>query len=158
LADRFKLAIRRETKEIPAYVLSVSSKGPKLTKSTVTEDQCVNGTAPAGVPCHRLSGGIGRGVHGKAVTIGDIAALVENWADRPIVDQTGLTGLFEVDTEGWAPLLARPRGEGAEAEALADPTRPTLFMIFEKLGLKLEPKKAPVEVYVIEHAERPGDN
>jgi len=158
LADRFKLAIRRETREIPAYVLTASGKGLKLQKSPVTEDQCVSGTAPEGIPCHRLSGGIGRGLHGKAVTIGDVTAYVENWADRPLVDETGLTGLFEVDTEGWAPLLPRPRGEGAEAEALADPTRPTLFQIFDKLGLKLEARKALVEVYVIEHAERPGEN
>jgi uncharacterized protein (TIGR03435 family) len=158
LADRFKLAVRSETKEIPAYVLSISAKGPKLTKSNVTEDQCDAGTGPADVRCHGLSGGIGRGLHGKAVSIADICGYAENWADRPIVDQTGLTGLFEVDTEGWAPLLPRPRGEGPEAEALADPTRPTLFMIFEKLGLKLEAKKAPVEVYSIEHVERPGEN
>jgi len=156
LAERFRLALRHETKEIPAYVLIVSGKGPKLSRSPVTEDQCANGAGS--VPCHRLSGGIGRGLHGKAVSIGDIAGFVENWADRPLVDQTGLTGLFDVDTEGWAPLLPRPRGEGPEAEALADPTRPTLFMIFEQLGLKLEPKKAAVEVYVIEHAERPGEN
>ena len=158
LADRFKLAVRSETKEIPAYVLTVSAKGSKPAKSSVTEDQCVSGTGPGDIPCHRLSGGIGRGLHGKAVSIADITGMVENWTDRPIVDQTGLAGLFEVETEGWAPMLPRPRGEGAEAEALADPTRPTLFMIFDKLGLKLEAKKAPVEVYVIEHAERPGEN
>ncbi len=41
---------------------------------------------------------------------------------------------------------------------MADPTRPTLYMIFEKLGLKMESSKAPVEMFVIDHIERPTEN
>jgi len=52
-----------------------------------------------------------------------------------------------------------PGGEPtAESVALADPTRPTLYMIFEKLGLKMEGSKAPVEMFVIERVERPTEN
>jgi uncharacterized protein (TIGR03435 family) len=41
---------------------------------------------------------------------------------------------------------------------MADPTRPTLFLIFERLGLKMESQKAPVEVFVIDHVEKPSEN
>src|SRR5262249_21349941 len=99
LADRFKLRIQTETRELPAYVISVSRNGSKLKASSVTDDQCTAGTAKT--PCHRLAGGQGRGLHGKAVTMSDIASFVENWSDRPVVDESGLKGLFEVDTDGW---------------------------------------------------------
>jgi uncharacterized protein (TIGR03435 family) len=45
-----------------------------------------------------------------------------------------------------------------ESAALADPTRPTLYMIFEKLGLKMGSSKAPVEMFVIDHVEKPTEN
>ena len=54
---------------------------------------------------HQIAGGQGRGLHAKAVTISDITNYVENWTDRPMVDKTGLAGLFEVDTEGWIPMV-----------------------------------------------------
>jgi uncharacterized protein (TIGR03435 family) len=105
---------------------------------------------------------MGRGLHAKAVTIADAAHFAENWSDRPILDRTGLTGLYEVDTDGWAPMEVRPPDSGtppsAEAPAMAVPTRPTLFLIMDRLGLKLEPAKGPVDVYVIERVERPQGN
>jgi uncharacterized protein (TIGR03435 family) len=79
-----------------------------------------------------------------------------------VVDETGIHGLFEVETDGWAPLRPRPVAPGAEPSAediaMADPTRPSLFLIFERLGLKMESQKAPVEVFVIDHVEKPTEN
>jgi uncharacterized protein (TIGR03435 family) len=87
---------------------------------------------------------------------------VGNWTDRPLIDKTGLTGLYKLDTEGWVPLTPRmPRADGqtnSEDLALADPARPTLFMIFEKLGLKMEPQRGPVDMFYIDAAERPVAN
>jgi uncharacterized protein (TIGR03435 family) len=56
--------------------------------------------------------------------------------------------------------MPRPPGQQPTAEdiAMADPGRPTLFQIFDKLGLKLESQKAPVEMFVIESIERPSQN
>jgi uncharacterized protein (TIGR03435 family) len=90
----------------------------------------------------------------------DLAHFVENWTDRPLLDQTGIQGLFKIDTGGWQPLLPRPGADLAsdEAKALADPSRPTLFDVFEQLGLKLESKKAPIETFVIEYVEKPSQN
>jgi uncharacterized protein (TIGR03435 family) len=160
LADRFKLTIRRDVKEIPVYALGVSKTGPKLKKSGMTEKDCPENPAPRDVSCHSPSGGQGRGVHGKALSMSDLAGFVENWTDRPMVDRTGIQGLFDIDTDGWTPLLPRqgPAAETDEAKALSDPSRPTLFDVFEQLGLKLERDKAPIETFVIEHVERPSEN
>ncbi|HYL38446.1 MAG TPA: TIGR03435 family protein [Bryobacteraceae bacterium] len=163
LADRFQLVMRRETREMPAYVIVVAKNGPKLHKSSLEEKDCPEIPARGGrLACHIINGGMGRGLHAKAVTLTDIVTFVENWSDRPIVDQTGLQGLFEVETDGWAPMLprARPPGQEPSAEeiAMADPTRPTLFMIFDRLGLKMEPQRAPVETFVIDHVEKPTEN
>jgi uncharacterized protein (TIGR03435 family) len=157
LADRFKLTIRREMKEIPVYAVVVSKGGPKLQKSKIAQKDCV--TNPSDVAC-RFGGGQGRGIHGEAISVSEVATFVENWSDRPVVDQTGLQGLFKIDTDGWQPLLPRqgPAAESDEARAVADPSRPTLFEVFEQLGLKLESKKAPMETFVIEHVEKPTEN
>jgi uncharacterized protein (TIGR03435 family) len=105
---------------------------------------------------------MGRGMHGNAVDMDDVALCVANWTDRPVVNRTGLQGLYEIQTEDWSPM--RPRqpspdgGPDPEAVALADPTRPSIFTIFSQLGLKLDPQKAPVDMYVIENVEKPTAN
>ena len=93
----------------------------------------------------------------------DLVEFVENWTDRPLIDETGIQGLYDIESEGWLPLRARPAPApgttpSAEDLALADPAIPTLFMIFERLGLKMEAKKAPVETFAIDHVERPSGN
>jgi uncharacterized protein (TIGR03435 family) len=158
LAERFKLIIRRQTKEQPIYILTVAKNGPKLQKSKLDEKECDD---PA-VHCHEGGAGQGRGIHAKAFDMAELAVSVSNFTDRPLIDRTGLAGLYDIDTEGWVPMRQRPEppaGEPtAESIALADPTRPTLYMIFEKLGLKMEGSKAPVEMFAIEHVERPTEN
>jgi uncharacterized protein (TIGR03435 family) len=162
LADRFRLTMRRETKELPVYVVVVAKNGPKLQRAKIEEKDCPDNPTMEGIHCHSINGGMGRGLHGKAVEVSDIVTFVENWSDRPMVDQTGLEGLFEVESDGWAPMRPRPLAPGAEPTtediAMADPTRPTLFMIFERLGLKMEPQRAPVDVFVIDHVEKPSEN
>ena len=149
LAERFKLVVRREHKEIPVYAVSVAKGGLKM--ESVDEKDC-----GPGLPCHNFQGGQGRGVHSKAASVEDLLSWVENWSDRPMIDHTGLTGLYKMDTDGWVPLRGGPGGPG---DGFDDPTRPTLFTVFERqLGLKLEQTKAPVETYVIEHVERPTGN
>ena len=163
LAERFKLKVITETKELPAYVLVVGKNGPKLQRSKLEEKDCTEAAAtPNDIPCHEIHGGMGRGMHAKAVDMGDVTMFVENWADRPVIDQTGLTGLYELETDGWAPMRPRPARPGgeqtAEDLAMADPTRLTLFQVFDKLGLKLEGRKAPVETFVIDRVEKPTEN
>jgi uncharacterized protein (TIGR03435 family) len=162
LADRFKLTVRREMKEQPVYAAVVGKNGPKLEKSKLEEKDCDAGasTSTIGTTCHSFNGGRGRGLHGQAVDISDMVTFVSNWTDRPVVDKTGLKGLFNIQTDGWLPMQTGPPpaadAKGEDGKLLAD--QPTIFEIFERLGLKLEPQRAPVEMFVVEHAEKPTEN
>ncbi len=170
LADRFQLAIRREMKEMPAYVLVVDKGGPKLEKASISEKDCdqattltgaVGGTPGGQIPCHQFFGGRGRGLHAQAVTMTDLASYVENWTDRPLLDKTGIRGLYKIETQPFLPMevAAAPPAPGTKGEGgmeLAD--LPTVFQVFERLGLKMRPEKSEVATYVIENIQRPTEN
>jgi uncharacterized protein (TIGR03435 family) len=160
LEDRFKMKIRRETKVLPIYAVIVAKNGPKLTKAKIEEKDCPEGILLGqGGRCHQLGGGLGRGLHGDAVSMEDVVLFVSNWADRPVVNQTGVEGLYEINTEGWTRMVpAVPGGNEDEAKRMSDPTRPTLYMIFDRLGLKMESSKGPIETFVVEHLEKPTEN
>jgi uncharacterized protein (TIGR03435 family) len=162
LADRFKLALHRETKELPVYALTIAKNGPKLQKPKIEEKDCPEVSTPAAF-CHMLNGGQGNGAHGKSIDMAEFTAFVEAFSDRPVIDKTGFTGLFDIDTEGWVPLRPRPlpppgKELSAEDLAFADPARPTLGAVLDKVGLRLEQTKASVETIVIDNVERPAAN
>jgi len=161
LADRFHLQLNRETREGLVYEIAVKNDGPRLKKSRLSERDCINApTSPApGDPaaCHTFAGGAMQGVRAGAASMSDLASWMLNWADHPVIDRTGLEGLFDIQTEAWLPL----RGKGVPPEpgsVASDDARPTLFQIFDRLGLKLELKKGTVETFVITHVERPTAN
>jgi uncharacterized protein (TIGR03435 family) len=81
---------------------------------------------------------------------------VNDFTDRPLLDKTGLTGFYNVQTEGWAPMNVRLPQTGDAA--VNNFERPTLFEIFEKLGLEMESQRAVIDVFVIDHVERPSGN
>jgi len=155
LEERFKLVMHRETKEAPIYAVVVGKRGPKLEKSGMEEKDCPLDDQSNKVSCHSFRGGIGRGLHSDAATIEDAATFVSNWSDRPVVDQTGIKTLFRFDTSGWVPMQPIPgNGPPQSPEGLDDPLRPSLFGIFERMGLKLESRKAPVETFRVDSIER----
>jgi uncharacterized protein (TIGR03435 family) len=160
LADRFKLSIRRETKEMPAYQLLVAKNGARLQKSDRDCDASVTA-------CHGFSGNPTR-LSGSGVDMYDLALILSSYSDRPVIDRSGIQGLFDLKLQ-WNPFAARPqaadvipRSPAAEAREGPRPdlaSLPTLFDALEQqLGLKLESHKGPVEVYVIDHVERPFEN
>jgi uncharacterized protein (TIGR03435 family) len=163
LVDRFKLVIRRESKQMPVYALVVAKRGPKLQLADIDEKDCpeaslntlgpVSASTPIPNVCHAVSGGMGRGLHARAANISDLAAYVENWTDRPLLDKTGIKGLFRFETKGWQPM-----GPSVDTGSPALADRPTVFQIFEDLGLRMEAQKGIVEVYVIDHIEKPSEN
>jgi uncharacterized protein (TIGR03435 family) len=99
--------------------------------------------------CHVFNGGMGRGLHARAANMSDLASFVENWTDRPLLDKTGIKGLYRVETKGWLPMDA---GTSDVAERL------TVFEMFGSLGLRMEPQRGVVEVYVVDHIEKPSEN
>jgi uncharacterized protein (TIGR03435 family) len=163
LSERFKLVVRRETKEMPIYALVVAKGGPKLQKADIDEKDCPNEPESFNIGqtgCHVFMGGQGRGLHARAADMGDLVSFVENWTGRPLIDKTGIKGLYRFDTKGWLPVQpGPPPAAGAKAEDGTDMTDvPTLFQVFDGLGLKMVSQKEKVERYVIDHVERPSEN
>ncbi|HEV1287836.1 MAG TPA: TIGR03435 family protein [Bryobacteraceae bacterium] len=138
LADRFKLKFHIETKEMPVYSLVVAKNGLKIKEAN--DDG--KGTQIDGDPQHPLSA---RNIS-MAGFAGTLSRLQE--LDRPVIDATGLKGVFNF-TLDYSPGDAAP----------SDNAGPSIFTaLTEQLGLKLEAGKGPVDILVIDHVERPSDN
>jgi uncharacterized protein (TIGR03435 family) len=136
LGDRFHLAYHRETKTLPVYILSVAKAGSKLKE--------VTGPGEMGFGSKLIRG---------KVTMGDITEVLSNMLHRQVIDQTELKGLYEVNLE-FAPVDPNPSAEAAATETL-----PSIFTALEQqLGLTLKSSKGPVEVLVVESAEKPSAN
>jgi uncharacterized protein (TIGR03435 family) len=154
LADRFKLVMRAEQKTMPVYALSVASGGPNLQKSTIAESDCVIDTGNA-EGCHNFIMGRGHPLRARAINMDDLVQYIENWTDLPVVNRTGISGLFAVETEGWTPMRLPPPPPGNSPVARFDDL-PTLFTVLHKLGLELKQQEATVSVYTVEHIQRPA--
>jgi uncharacterized protein (TIGR03435 family) len=162
LQERFKLNMRGEPKEQPVYAVVVAKGGPKLQKSKMQKKDCTQGPSRLQMGCHSIRGGQGRGIHGDAVDIADVVLFVQNWTDRPVVDKTGLTELYSIQTDGWTPMRQKPLGpegtpHGGDA-GLNDPDRQTLPAVFRQLDLRMESQRAVVDMFVVEHVDRPIAN
>lgn len=103
LAGRFRLVMRVENKAMSVYALTVAIGGPKLRKSASTQKDCTFDTDPEG--CHNFVADFGHPLNAKAIDMDDLAQYIGNWTDLPVVNRTGLSGLFTVNTEGWFPML-----------------------------------------------------
>jgi uncharacterized protein (TIGR03435 family) len=150
LADRFMLALHRETRELPVYSLVVAKNGPKIHQSKT--DDVVAGSNGRGGRAPGMTAKNGS-IKGHSVTLASFADFLAAQLGRPVLDKTGLTSLYDLDLQ-WTPddnELQSPPGSA--------PNGPAIFTaIQEQLGLKLEPGKGPVEVIVIDHIERPSGN
>jgi uncharacterized protein (TIGR03435 family) len=167
LAERFKLAVKNETREEPVYAL-VTARGDKAFGPNIRPaTDCVKGGPVAGraggslaapllqagpqAPCGMRSASDNRGtvIQAGARTMADLAGTLRGVGDREVVDRTGLTGTFDFELR-YAPDAVRATA--------ADPTQalPDVFTALqEQLGLKLESQRGPVEYLVIDRVERP---
>jgi uncharacterized protein (TIGR03435 family) len=154
LAERFKLVMRVDQKTMPVYALTVARGGPKPRESSIAEKDCIFDT---GSPdsCHNFIAGRGHPLNARAITMDDLAQYIENWADLPVVNRTALSGLFDVNTEGWAPMGLPPPPPGNASAARFDDL-PTIFTVLGALGLELRKQEAAVPVYIVERIERPA--
>ena len=164
LADRFKLAVHHDSKELSIYALVVAKNGPKLQQAKPGD------TYPNGI---KGPDGIGRGgvmrmgrgqLTGQALPMSALARMLTDQLGRTVVDKTGLPGNYDFTLQ-WTPdesegASLRGPDTGPQGSApSADSSGPSLFTALqEQLGLKLESQKGPVETYVIDHAEKPSEN
>ena len=168
LADRFKLTLHHETKELPIYVLVVAKNGPKLHESAVTpEDNVPLGPpGPPDGPQPRHSIRMGRGdLSISAESLDMFAEVLSRHVGRLVVNQTGLKGLYDfklqwTPDEGQGQMMALPGGgPSRDAAPPPDASGPSIFTALqEQLGLKLESQKGPVDTLVIDHVEKPSEN
>ena len=140
LAERFQLKFHKEKRDLPAYAIQVAKGGPKLSAAADPDAQ----------PDQEGEG------HGTEMTqvytsasMADFLMGMQFFLDRPIVDQTGLTGRYDFKFRYTY-----------NVEKATDPDAPPgLFTaVQEQIGLKFEPVKAPVDVYVIDQVEKPSAN
>jgi uncharacterized protein (TIGR03435 family) len=169
LEDRFKLRAHRETRELPIYVLMLErtdgKMGPGL-RASITDCANVAARGRLGPPPRSMAPGerppcgmrMAPGqLIGGGVPISQLTLPLSQFAQRMVVDRTGLSGNFDIDLK-WTPdaLPQGPAPPGAPPLPSIDPNGPSLFTaVQEQLGLKLESARAPVEVLVIDHVERP---
>jgi uncharacterized protein (TIGR03435 family) len=162
LEERFRLALRRETRTIPVYALIANSGGLQLPKSTHTS--CVEfpaGSPPTpsapsqapSIPC----GGFVTGpnlLEGGNISMSEFVDVLGNMLDRPVVDKTGFSGTFTVRLDFNSEGIF-----GRHDDSNPDLSKPSIFAaIQEQLGLKLEAQRSSAEVLVIDHAEKPDAN
>jgi uncharacterized protein (TIGR03435 family) len=174
LAERFKLAVHRETREMSALVLVLANKdgrlGPKMKKSDSRCDAMGTGvirfamtdTAPAGdrPACGYGPGGVGR-IVGSGLDMPSIIGGLAPSQRLTIVDQTGLRGRYDIDvTYTPEPFSAAALGQrGGTPPPGVDPNGPSLqSALEEQLGLRLQPRRMPVPVVVIDHIEPLTEN
>jgi uncharacterized protein (TIGR03435 family) len=133
LVNRFKLKTHRETRTLPVYALTVAKAGSKMPRAATPDGGTSSGS---------------RNLTAKGATIDILARMLTDLLMRPVLDRTGLTGVFDIKLD-FAPL----------ATTAGDTSAPSLFTaIEEQLGLKLEATKGPVEVLVVDSAEKPDAN
>ncbi len=167
LADRFKLGLRHETKQLPVYALVVAQNGPKFQEAK-PGDTYPNGIK--GFDGRAQGAGSFRAVNGhltlQGYPISFLSLLLSERLGRTVLDQTGLKGKYDIALK-WTPdqppaamgQVAVGANPGADSSAPPESSGPSIFTaIKEQLGLKLESTKGPVDVIVIDHIERPSEN
>jgi uncharacterized protein (TIGR03435 family) len=209
LAERFKLVIHRETRDLPVYALIVGKDGPKLKEADPEPPASApSADAPAATKPNervfdvgsnqvRVSGNMrdGKGVtvnagpmgrmhismedgkmhlEAERMTMASLADTATTFAGRPVVDMTGLKGEYQVTLElalgdlthavqgAGIPIPGATVSLGSAAPGVlgaSEPSGSSIFTSVQKLGLKLDARKAPIPFIVIDHYEKtPTEN
>jgi uncharacterized protein (TIGR03435 family) len=162
LAERLKLAVHKESKESTIYALVVAKGGPKIKElppeTTPAPDpkdapkESLDKPDPKRLPRGMMRMGPGE-LTAQGVKIISLANSLSNAVGHPVFDKTGLTGDYTYELK-WA-----PDENHGDAASSADANGPSIFTaLTEQLGLKLESQKGPVDVIVIDHAEKASEN
>lgn len=146
MKERFKLAYHRETKEQPAYILVEAKGGHKLKAS---ESENGRGVLPV-----QKEGKMA--LAGQSATLDQLTMFLSGPLRAPVVDQTGLKGRYDFEFDLTSYMQQGPPQPG---EAPPDPVSILQSALPKQLGLRLEAKKMPVDMFVIDHIEKlPTEN
>lgn len=178
LADRLKLAVHREPREMQQYDLVVAKNGPKFKEAappaakkdddakrppTFTPPKIGDDGYPdlGSTVGSMIMKGKGR-LHLPQTTLGNFASTLQTQLRRPVLDATGLTGRYDIglywDAVATGSLDAGTPA-GVETPVASDPGPTLIQAVQDQLGLRLEPKKGMVEILVVDHAEKiPSEN
>lgn len=136
LAERFKLKVHHETRILPAFVIEVVKSGPKMEVSTDAATSTSSGRGS---------------IEARKITMDRFAEVLARYVDLPVVNRTRLEGAFNLDLE-WTPIRLSATNQ-------EPPEGPSVFTaIQEQLGLRLVTRKTPIDMLVIDTAEKPQDN
>jgi len=183
LEDRFQIKMHRDKKDFPVYVLEVAKGGLKMQESAPDPDPAnADAKAPLNITgsgsAQGISVNLGRGssyafannkFEAKRLTMAAVAATLERFTDRPIIDMTDLKGSYDftldVTPEDYRTMLihaAVAAGVALPPEALRlldGASIASLLDAMQKIGLKLDARKAPLDLIVIDEARKtPSDN
>jgi uncharacterized protein (TIGR03435 family) len=137
LAERFELTVHRQTKEMQAYLLQVAKGGPKFHESEAAGDFAVEPNKERmSVSVHRAS-------------ISQLVDLLSRVLQTPIVDSTGLTARYDVTLD-----LSKYMQDMRPADGIPDVVGILMTGLQQELGLKLESKKMPIDLVVIDQARK----
>jgi bla regulator protein blaR1 len=164
LEDRFRLALHHETKDLPIYALVIAKDGPKI-KEAKPGDTYPNG--PTGLGGRPIGGGTlvapERGkLIGQGVPLSRLTQTLTDYkfVDRSIIDKTNLSGNYDFTLQ-WAQEIQLPTDNTQDMDRAPslNESGPSIFTAIQaQLGLKLESQKAPVDMLVIDHVEKPSAN
>jgi uncharacterized protein (TIGR03435 family) len=178
LAERFQLKVRTATRQLPAYILMHARNdrrlGPQIRPTqadcragarVMTREELMAVAKEGWPPCGQVvtisflttssdgTAGSKIRVRRSGVTMADFATFLQGQVGRPVVDRTGLDGLFDVEYS----FAAQPPGRSNELAAGAN-VPPILVAIEEQLGLKLESQRTQVAVLIVQSVDRPTQN
>jgi len=139
LEDRFQLRYHSETREMPVYALVVGKNGPKLKESSPDTEESFGVTRKNELMQMTVA-------HGN---MEQLALQLSSSVERPVINKTGLTGYYDYKLNDLAP--AYPTAQDSKGESV-------FTALQEQLGLKLEPQKGPVIMFLIDHVGKPSEN
>lgn len=159
LAERFRLEIRREMKEQNIYALVAGNGGPKLKPAEAKPDSnAPKALGPDGKPREGMMYGFppgGVSITAPSASVESLAGLMSRFTARPVVDMTGIAGQYEFKLF-FAPEI---NGNVFNGAATADEPAPSIADAVKQYGLRLEARRAPVEMFIVTHIEKePTEN
>jgi uncharacterized protein (TIGR03435 family) len=168
LAERFKLKVHRQIKDLPVYDLEVAGGGLKVRASACTPSDPTAPASPSSPdrPPANICGASRYGTNGLNKTLdwtGTTMADFTRWAlptitGRTVIDRTGYTGTFDIHLE-WTPAEIQDVAAESGDPQKGEPSGPSIFTALpEQLGVVLKSGKGPVDALVIDHVEKPSSN